>query len=393
MTAKRLRLWVDATPLSVGGGVQVAIAFLENLMSRASLQEDDLEWGAVIPYGMRAMLPDGMTDDPRIRYISKRSKADVARIALQLPAMLRPFAPDIVFTVFGPAYFKAHVPHVVGFALPNLIYPRDGILRDAAGPLAPVQDYFKRQLVRRADHHLVETETVRRRLSATLGIDAGRISVIPNGLNPLLARHPATPLPRTGKFAILVPSAYYRHKNLEIIPEVALRLEQLVPAADFEFRMTLPEGSAPLAAIQREAASKGVGERVSTLGVLRLDGLAQAYREASAVMLPTLREASTAVYPESFHFARPLVTSDMDFTRELCADAAMFASSRDASDYAMKLAELIRTRQEGTIADELVAAGRRRLATSYPSPEEKFERTVEVLRRIAIDRRTTDIAA
>lgn len=380
-----MRLLLDCSTLHSGGGVQVAIAFLDSLLHEQYHKDLRLEWQAVAPEGMRLMLPVGMSDDPRIVFLPKRSKVDLAAAAMRLHGMARQFSPDVVFTVFGPAYFKGRVPHVVGFALPNLIYPLDGPLRAAGGLLYRVKLLLIRQLVRRADHHVVETETVRRRLSKHLNVAASRISVIPNGVNPLLERQPATPVPRAGIFGILVPAAYCRHKNLELLPDVARALDEMTPDIDFEFRLTLDPASAPFSAIMQDARARGVRARIRTLGVLTLSQLAEAYREASAVMLPTLREASTAVYPESFHFDRPLVTSDMDFARELCADAALFCKPLQAEDYARALALLIADRQKGDISGKLVSAGRRRLATAYPSPTEKFQMTIELLQRIAAD--------
>lgn len=382
-----MRLLIDMMPLSAGGGVQVAVAFLEQLLRHASAGSGQISWRALAPQHLRAALPANAAADTRVQYARKNSPYDLLLASRRLRTLERSFDADVVFTVFGPAYFKARAPHVVGFALPNLIYRRD----EAASPLISLKDSLKRALVRRADHHVVETELVRDRLSRCLGIDLQRISVIANSINPLLGEYAPVPPPIAGKFSILVPAAYYRHKNLEILPSVAAALGALQPHAAFEFLVTLDRSSREWEAISHTARQMAVGDRIRTLGPLPLAMLAAAYQKASVVLLPTLREASTAVYPESFHFERPLITSDLDFARSLCGEAALYCDPIDASSFARALALLIDDRATGAVRRALVENGRRRLATAYPSAEEKFVQQTALLQQFARERR--EIAA
>jgi glycosyltransferase involved in cell wall biosynthesis len=86
------------------------------------------------------------------------------------------------------------------------------------------------------------------------------------------------------------------------------------------------------------------------------------------------------VYPEAFHFGRPLVTSDLDFARELCGDAAAFVPPNDAAAIAQTIADIV---TDPARADQLVAAGRRQLAAAYPSPARKLEMQLDLLERLA----------
>ena len=216
--------------------------------------------------------------------------------------------------------------------------------------------------------------------------------MIGNSINPLLERYseglndadaPAGPSIR---FTIFTPSAYYPHKNLEIIPRVAEAMRRQDPNLDFEFRLTLAEESAEWRRQATEAHRLGVGARIVTMGILDAGGLARAYKAASAVFLPTLREASTAVYPESFFFGRPLVTSDLDFARELCGEAALFVPPLQPEKIASRLIELA---QSADLRSVLVAAGNRQLARGYPSPAEKFSMQLEMLSQVESGKDTT----
>ena len=293
--------------------------------------------------------------------------------------MERDLGPDVVFTVFGPPFFRPRAPQLAGFALPLLLYDRDCLMPRATF-VNRFGDLLRRVLFRRAGHLVVETETARQLLARRLDIPLARISVIPNSLNPLLVRTPEMEIPPPGVFGILVPSAYYWHKNLEIVPEVAAEMRRLDPGLDFVFRFTLDPRIPQWSAIMDKARALGVDRHLTTLGTVKITALGQAYAAASAVFLPTLREVSTAVYPESFYFRRPLVTTDMDFARELCGNAAAFAAPRDASDAASKLTGLAQTPQW---REQLASAGERQLAANYPTPAEKLRMQLELLAKVA----------
>lgn len=372
-----VKLLVDGMPLSTGGGVQVAIAFLENLRV-----QDDLDFLAVLPHGLYGSLPRSLRMEcgpgRRIVLLQKNSKLDLIVAAAKLRRIEREFRADVVYTIFGPAYFKARAPHVVGFALPNLVYERDGILRAGIG--TRVSDFIRTNLLRRASYWVVETSTVRDRLVRLLGATPERIAVIGNSVNPVLREFEPKPLPTRAPWRILVPSAYYRHKNLEVVPSVAKALCETNPSKNFEFQLTLDAESPEWKRIAEQAKVLGVEALVQTLGVLQLDELADAYSEARIVFLPTLREVSTAVYPEAFYFRRPLVTSDLDFARDLCGMAAIFIAPDDPTAMARAIHHIL---CDPIASRNLVREGERQLSSRYPTAEQKFTMQIELLEQLA----------
>ena len=367
-----MKVLVDCAPSSVGGAVQVSIALLLNLQ-----RQSDVEWRAVVPEQTRALMPKDLARDSRLIDVKKRSYRDFAAISAALRSAERAFDPDVTFTVFGPTYFRPRAPHVMGFALPSLIYEADCV-HTQRNLLSRVGDTTRGLLFRNAAELVVETQTVKQRLAERLKIDPAKITVIGNSVNPLIAETPATAPPTEGPFKILVPSAYYRHKNLQSVPDIAAALVKRDPAADFVIQLTLSPTSQAWAGIAAKAANLGVGHHVTTLGTLALTQLAIAYGRCHAVLLPTLREASTAVYPEAFHMQRPLVTSDMDFARELCGEAALFCSPHDPPAFADAIHTLMHDYATG---EELVTQGRKRL-NFYPTADEKFRMQLELMTHV-----------
>lgn len=369
-----MRLLVDGTPLHSGGGVQVAVGLLQGLAGT------QLDWRAVLPEPVAAQLPRDLRTHPAITCVPKQNRADLLRLARACREIEAATRPSLVFTVFGPGYFKARAPHLVGFALPNMVYPPAPGL-PARGVAGRLGDHVRRHLLRRADHLVVETHSFADRTAAATGFDRRRIHVVRNAVNPLLESYQRTAPPDGGFVHILVPSAHYPHKNLEAVPRVAAALAQGWPEIDFKFQLTLDPASPGWCAIAAAATDLGVAARVETLGVLPLPELAQAYQKCGLVFLPTLREASTAVYPEAFHFGRPLITTEIDFARELCGDAAVFVDPYRAGDMAAAIAGLL---ADPARRDSLIAAGIIQLGRGYPSAADKFAAQLRLFEDLAM---------
>jgi glycosyltransferase involved in cell wall biosynthesis len=370
-----MRMMIDCTPLHAGGGVQVAIAFLEGLI------DHPIEWLAIMPLSMRDLLPQHiLTREERIIFIEKRSFIDILRARRLLQKLEASFVPDVVFSIFGPAYFKSKAPQLMGFALPNLIYPplegRSRRMRCQAALLNPI----RRAIFRNADHLVVETETVKERLCKSFNISDEMVSIIGNSINPIMQNFPRIEIDRRAICRILVPSAYYLHKNLEIIPYVAEKIAEMDPALNFEFVLTLNRDFAPVNSIFDCADKLGVGNRIRAIGAVPLEVLAELYQASSLVYLPTLREASTAVYPESFYFGRPLVTSDLPFARELCGDAAVYVPPTDPRATAAQILSLVR---DTALSRRLIQNGHQILSSKYPRSDVKFTQQISLLHALA----------
>ena len=115
-----MKVLIDCISSTVGGGVQVAIGVLAGLARQSTVY-----WMAIAPRAVRPVLPETLAADPRTLFVSRRSQADRVWLTPRLHRIECAVAPDVVFTVFGPPFFRPRAPHLVGFALPNLIYDRD----------------------------------------------------------------------------------------------------------------------------------------------------------------------------------------------------------------------------------------------------------------------------
>jgi len=370
-----MRVLLDFNQITVGGGVQVALTVLHN-----AARTRQVRWFAVLSPELRAEARAGCADAcEEILELPGRTAIERYLNGGRIRAFERRVRPDVSFSVFGPVAWRAGSPHLQGFAIPHLIYPEVELPSQGVRAAA-----FKRALARRAQFLVVESETVRRRMECHLRIDRRKVFVVRNSYSPLFAQrlrevaaHPREP---GSPFAILVPAVHAAHKNLEVLPRAAVVLRRLLDGKPFRFVLTLPTDGGPWAALRKAAASLRVLEHVESVGAVPHGRIAELYRQADCVCLPTLLECSTAVYPESFMAGVPVTTSRRDFALESCGEAALYFNPLDPADIAEKLALLADDRE---LRGRLASEGERQLGRAYPAPEEKWQAQLQVLRRVA----------
>lgn len=367
-----MRILIDACLCSKGGGVQVALAFIENIAidptfevicvvnSEIDSQLSSLAKGKIKHYFIEKIEPiyKKISQGKRIAEIEKRHK------------------PDLVFVVFGPSYWRSEAPCIQGFALPLMVYEntRNFIYKnDLKSKLyQKILNYFKARMFKKnADYAVVETQTFKHRLSSFMNFDDSKIFVVENSFNSnflIESDNHNKNLCQSDWLNIFIPSAYYPHKNLNILVDVAYFLKN-----DFNFKLKfnflINKESENWKNIISLAKSKNVEEFFSTYGVVPNAKMKELYIVNDFVLLPTLAEASTAVYPESFISKRVLLTSDIDFARELCGNAAVFFDPLDARDIAEKIITISADSKQQA---QLIHNGLERVKYIYLTPDQKW---------------------
>ncbi len=314
-----------------------------------------------------------------------RKKLNLATHAISFRNFEKICLPDVVFTVFGPPYWRARAPHISGFAIPSMIYQDfPGIKGSSLKSrwIKKIEHSVKFHLLKRLDGIITETQIVKDRLIKFSGINSKKLFVVPNSYSPdffkSVSNENFKPPRIEEPYCFAVPSSYYVHKNLEIIPHVAKSLSMLTDMK-FKFCFTLPSFDPPWKNICSIAEKLGVLHCIETSGAMPHDQIHTLYQKCCAVILPTLLECSTAVYPESFLAERALITSDLDFAHALCGDAAIYVNPNNHFDIAQALFSVI---SKPSLRDGLIQRGKIQLQKSYPSPSDKWKLQLEVLKNV-----------
>ena len=376
-----MNVLVNGSNLVKGGAIQVAAEFCNQLASQSL--DPSVKWTVVLSPQLHEALID--RDIKLASYeILEESPSKSASARKRLQSIESELNPDCVFTIFGPAYVKFKRPHLCGFADGWITHAKWNAYRCLRFPIGWARmiclTFMKGYHLRHADHWVVEADCAKVGLAKRFWLPKKAISVVRNNCaaHYYAAETYARPIAGT-PIRILTFASAYKHKNIEIIPFVAKELKQLRPELEFVFRLTI-DPKAPLALkIMNSAKQLGVEQQIENLGPIPLSQGPTMYQECSICFMPSLLETFSATYPEAMAMRMPIVTTDLDFARDICGDAAIYYSPRDPSDAAKKLLSL--TEQPAQYTD-LVEKGKQQL-TKFPTPTEKSQQYFSLLQGIA----------
>ncbi|MDO4722841.1 glycosyltransferase [Porphyromonas circumdentaria] len=367
-----MRILINASNLKAGGGLQVADSFLSLLkgFSRHNffvILSSQLEYLQVL-----------LSSYPNVNIFVYNSNITIASVLRGknecLDKLVDEYKIEIVFSIFGPPIWRPKVPHVVGFARPQLIY-RDSPFFCRMNWIkrykSLVVEYIKLYNFKIcSDTFIVETKDVEDRVTK-LFADISVYTVTNNINQVFLDRNQwdrtIALAPFVG-FTLLTISANHQHKNLQIIPEVIHQLREMVPNFSFRFVVTLKEEELPL---PREYKSN-----VVFLGRVSVHQCPFLYEQADVMFLPTLLECFSASYPEAMHMKCPILTSDLPFARGLCGEAAVYFNPLNPKDIAEKIITIAHNPNQCL---SLIARGEERIKSfdSFRSRAEKYIRIIE----------------
>jgi glycosyltransferase involved in cell wall biosynthesis len=283
---------------------------------------------------------------------------------LQLVRQVREFRPDVVLALGAHnALANPPCPQAVLVDSAQFFYPES-----SWGPVTTGERWLYRYHIhhlRRSLRHtkllLAQTELARRRLIQTYDFPAAATALCPNAVllgseGPGDAQMPEPLRPHRDKFRLLCLARYMPHKNLEVIPEVFARFgRELPPCAAF---LTIAQAQHKRAGgLLRRIARADVAGQVVNVGPVDRAQLGAYFRHCDALLLPTLLESFSGSYLEAMHFGTPILTSDLDFARQICGEAALYFDPHSPSSIRDSI---VRLRNDAALHPRLVDLGHQR---------------------------------
>lgn len=360
-----MKILVDASIISKGGGVQVALSFINNISS-----DPLFELICIVSPQLDEQILDSVKNKIQYYYVeTNESIINKFKQGRRIKKLEQMHKPDFVFIVFGPAYWKPSVSSLQGFALGKMLYRKELNI----GLVENLFNYIKRFLFQKSgSKFVVETDLVKHKLSSDFGISLDQIFVIGNSYSPnfyqcvmdnknyLCNSHQ--------DFRILVPGSYYPHKNLEMVLD-ALAHYILKYGNDVKIIFTIPEDSEDWQNLYNYARNINIHSSIETAGFIVNAEFAKLYLKSDAILCASLVESSTAVFPEAFISEKPLLVSNRPFATELCENAAIYFDPLDVESVAESIK---RIRNDSLLRENLVNNGKNILLKNYPSAEQKW---------------------
>lgn len=325
-----MKIIINTSTIVIGGGIQVSKSIIEELKVNSeneyfvflsSFVEAELRgihFGENFTFYKFPMSPSK---------ISKRKE-----IIKRLSELEKEILPDLVFTVFGPSYWKPKSIHVCGFA-DGWCYNPKTIAFSNLSLLEKIKiklliKYKNFYIKTTTDHLIVETNVAKENIVKFLKYPNSNVHVIGNTCSAVYYEEFESKSTNEVTYDLFTLSAYYASKNLDIINDVSniLKEQSVKP---FRFFLTIDETTFK--------EKFGNNEMVFNLGPQPIKNGPKLYDTYDALFLPTLLETFSANYPEAMKMKKPILTSDLDFARDVCDNAAIYFDPLDPKDIAEKI--------------------------------------------------------
>lgn len=225
---------------------------------------------------------------------------------------------------------------------------------------------------------IVETEVMKKRVSMLYPIPESRVVVV-HDCGPSLGGAPGSrdnsQRDDSRPFTFLCVGAYYAHKNYEVLLGAVKRL-RAIAKGPFQCLITVDPNQHPGARkLLEDIRREGLSQLLVSIGVVPHERLLEVYSSADAFILPTLLESFGRPYGEAMQCHLPILTSDRDFARERCQDAAVYFDPLDPESVARAMTAVM---EDGNLRSRLVENGTR-ILKEMPTWDDVAARFVEVL--------------
>lgn len=289
-----------------------------------------------------------------------------------LDGLVREKNVDAVLTVFGPSRWVPRVPHLSGFARAHLVLNDSPYIKSVGLKEKLIYKIWIWSFKRSSSIYYTENPYISNMLPAILGnIKVYTVSNIYNQVfdNPSLGKCNHT-LSQFGGITCLSVSTYYPHKNFEIIIGIVRCLRRKHGNFKIRFVLTFTENEM--------FVPEDVRDSFVFIGKVDVTECPYLYEQCDIMFMPSLLECFTATYPEAMRMERPIVTTDLEFARGLCGDAACYYSAVDAEAAAEAIYKVATDKEYSA---QLVANGKKQLK-KFDNYEQRADKLIKILEEI-----------
>jgi len=386
-----MRFLLYCRELRAAGGRSVGVGLLKALARTPSVHEVI----AVVP------------DDPEYRSLEggavrlivrpSRGGAHVLLGHRQLRQELRRIRPDALFMLGNFGLADPPCPQAVYVHNPFLLYPESPVWR-----LCPRRELFYLRVrnavmgrgLRHAGAVVSQTPVMLERIHRLFGIPHDRLALIPNSITAAV-RQPqgettASRQMRATDHALraLCMARYQVQKNIDVLLAVADYLLACGRSDVGLFVTVDPAHDRRAGRFLRAAGRYGRDAVLHNLGEVPMGKVPSCYRAADALLLPTLLESFTGTFIDAINYGVPVITSDLDFARIVCGDAARYVDPTSAASIVAALNSLTEERAEW---QERTAAATRRAEALFVDWDTIARKVVDLLERLARRERLPDV--
>ena len=243
---------------------------------------------------------------------------------------------------------------------------------------------FKLFLLKRCIHLpvllIAQTKVTEERLKNFFSIK--NIEVVPNAvsLNNLSGgQYKDFKLPKEG-IKLLYLTKYYSHKNIEIFLELGKIIHE--EGLPYNIIITISESQNKNAKkFLENLKNERLNKVVINVGPVEMEYVPSLYQQADGLLMPSLLESFSGTYVEAMYHGKPIFTSDLDFAKVVCGDAAFYFNPLEANS----IINSIRFAYENPdLMLSKISSGKERL-NAFLSWEQVFDKFLKIIEKYQID--------
>jgi glycosyltransferase involved in cell wall biosynthesis len=244
-----------------------------------------------------------------------------------------------------------------------------------------IKMFVIRKYINKAAIVIAQIKTIQDRLMSVYGLR--NIELVPNALSvehisggqPYDFRFP------TDKIKLLYLSNYSTHKNFEVLVSLARKIKELGLPYCIIVTIEPTEDKMAKRFINNIKKSE-VDSIIINIGRVDIYHTPALYHQCDALLMPTLLESYGNPYAEAMYHNKTIITSDLDFAKDVCGDAAFYFDPLDENSI---LAMIIQAFSDNQRRSTKVEEGNIRFSKLL-TPEQVFKRYNELL-EIASEKR------
>jgi len=246
-----------------------------------------------------------------------------------LTSKIKAFSPDIIWGLGNIGITNHNSFQAILFHKPQLVYPLENNPHELFRK--KINNWFIKYQLQRCipETNLVfcQTKVMRQRFKDTFCY-RNEIAICPNAISAQI-NTPSNITPpdvinnNKDKFILFILTRFYAHKNLELIVETFRKYRKDLHNIVCIFTVE-PADHPNCPSFLKKISDFELEENLINVGPISQNELGNYYCNSQALLLPTLLESFSGTYIEAMRFNCPIITSDLDFSREICGNAAQY---------------------------------------------------------------------
>ena len=280
---------------------------------------------------------------------------------------------NVALTVFGPSIWIPRCPHLCGFARAQLIL-KDSPYYKRIGIKTKVIYKIWAWAFKRCSHvFFSENDFISDQLQKLFR--NVKTYTVTNYYNQIFDEPSEwkrdIEIKKGDGIIILTLATPYPHKNIGITIDITKYLKKNYPNFKFHFVLTCKESD-----IEVPSSLLSHFTFIDRVNITQCPYL---YEQSDILFMPSLMECFTASYPEAMKMGVPIVTTDLNFAKSLCGNAACYYSSIDPASAAEAIYKVASDKE---YASKLIANGKERLK-KFDNYNQRADKLIEILEKIS----------